>query len=93
MFMTNKPPRYLLADHILWETHGKSLCQWVFEHRKRLQPVSWAVLTERLASATDGQVSVTQLTLRAWFADEIEAEHQADELASSEASADGRVAS
>ncbi|MBN8882177.1 MAG: hypothetical protein J0H73_07675 [Salana multivorans] len=85
--MSTKPPRYLLADRILLEKQGKSLKEWVFEHRLRLTPVAWGALAKKLARDTDGVVAVTQLTLRSWFADEISAaraEADADEADDSE---------
>ena len=77
--MNTKPPRYLLADRILRDSQGKSLREWVFEHRAgtaerpRLTPMAWGQVAKKLALATDGEVAVTQLTLRSWFAEELAA--------------------
>lgn len=76
--MTTNSPRYLLAERILRETQGKSLREWVFEQRKRLQPAPWAAIADRLGVATDGIVAVSVLTLRTWFAEDIEAARAAN---------------
>lgn len=72
-------PLYLLADRILRETQGVSLRDWVLQRRQRLHRVSWAELARRLGRATSGQVSVTTVTLRSWFAVELERARSQDE--------------
>lgn len=76
---TIKTARHLLADRILRDSLGKSLREWVIEHRAgtaerpRLTPMAWGQLAKKLAVATNGEVAVTQLTLRSWFAEELAA--------------------
>lgn len=73
-------PLYLLADRILRDSQDTSLRDWVLERRQRLHRVSWAELVARLARVTDGQVVITTVTLRSWFAADLARARADDEL-------------
>ena len=71
---------HLPADRTRRDSQDTSLRDWVLERRQRLHRVSWAELVERLTRFTDGQVVITTVTLRSWFAADLARARADDEL-------------
>jgi hypothetical protein len=58
-----RTPKQTLADELL----GEPVEEWVLRHRGSVPPhLSWRVIAEKLRTATNGKVWVTDQTLRNW---------------------------
>lgn len=76
--MANKSALYRLADALLKAQGYAGLQEWVYTRRLRLQPKPWGAIASELARVTDGEVAVTSVALREWFADEMAKERAED---------------
>ena len=83
--MATRTPLYKLADALL-KAQGKEggVHDWVYERRMRLQPKPWGAIAAELARVTGGDVAVSSVALREWFAEEMAAERVRDPDASEE---------
>lgn len=76
--MTSRSPLYRLADVLLRAQGHEGVREWVYARRMRLQPKAWGAIAGELARVTEGEVSITSVALREWFAEEMAAERLKD---------------
>lgn len=76
--MATKSPLYRLADLLLKQQGHEGVSAWVYARRMRLQPKAWGAIAAELAAATAGEVNITSVALREWFAEEMAAERSRD---------------